>query len=139
MQGSLDNQVCFAIASSLFSNLPERTSLILVVEDEPLVRKFVCLILTRQGYQIEQASNGLAGLQRWETGAFDLVVSDLDMPEMGGLEMIQRILQAKPDQRFLVITGRADSVPTGWPHLAKPFLSKDLLQTVELLLPSDRG
>lgn len=120
--------------SSLFAESVKAPPLILVVEDEPSVRKFVCLILTRQGYQIEQASNGFEGLQRWETGVFDLVVSDLDMPRMSGIEMIQCILQAKSDQRFLLITGRGDTVPAAWPHLMKPFLPKDLFQAVELLI-----
>lgn len=98
------------------------------------MRRLVLLILQRGGHEVEAVCNGREGLERWGSRHFDLVVTDLDMPEMGGTEMIRSLSLDDEQRRFLVITGRPGTAPPGWPCLPKPFLPKELLQRVNSLL-----
>ncbi|MBX3167727.1 MAG: response regulator [Candidatus Eremiobacteraeota bacterium] len=107
---------------------------VLVVEDEDSLRSFLRRILERGGYTVTEASNGREALERCSAGTYHLVVTDLDMPEMGGLEMIRNWLLVNPAQCFLVITGRPDRAPADWPWLGKPFQVAQLLDRVEILI-----
>ena len=72
-------------------SLPARKRSILVVEDSLTIRELERQLLEREGYEVETAADGLIGLEAAMARPFDLVVSDIDMPRMTGLEMIQRM------------------------------------------------
>ena len=112
---------------------------ILVVEYEEAVRRLVGLILKRAGYEVEAACNGREGLERYRSRSFDLVITDLDMPEMGGIEMIRCLSVADAHIRFLMMTGTPGAVPPGWPCLAKPFRTRDLLEKVATILRAENS
>ncbi len=69
----------------------EHTALILVVEDDEINQLVTSHILKRQGYRVETASNGLVAVEKVQNGQFDLVLMDLEMPIMDGLEATLRI------------------------------------------------
>ena len=64
---------------------------VLVVEHEDQLRRLIVLILKQAGYLVEEARNGEEGLSKWNAGHFDLVVSDIQMPCMTGVEMILKL------------------------------------------------
>lgn len=111
---------------------------ILVIDDLPAIRDLVVDILTNQGYEVEIATNGMEGLKMTEEKAYDLIISDLNMPVMGGIEFYTRLLEEKPfmKQRVLFITGNKDRETdiflkeTGARYLIKPFKTVDLLKAV---------
>jgi len=64
---------------------------VLIVEDEPDLRELLAIVCRRAGYQVVTAANGRLGLEAIEKQAFDLVVSDIRMDEVDGLELLQNI------------------------------------------------
>jgi len=91
--------------------LPRGTETVLVVEDEPLVLSTVVRVLTNQGYQVLQASNGEEGLRTAERhidGDIDLLLTDSVMPKMGGLELARRLRVLRPGIKVLFTSGYMD-------------------------------
>jgi NADH:ubiquinone oxidoreductase subunit E/CheY-like chemotaxis protein len=78
---------------------------ILIVDDEPVVRKSCERILTPEGYEVESASNGNEAISKLGKDGYDLVITDLKMPDIDGLELIRWIRNSKPDTGIVVITG----------------------------------
>jgi CheY-like chemotaxis protein len=79
----------------------------LVVEDEPSVLDLVVTLLKERGWAVDVASGGHAGLERVEHRAYDLIVSDMRMPEGDGAEFYRRVREVTPAlaHRFVFITG----------------------------------
>lgn len=84
---------------------------ILIVDDEPTVRSVCRYALQGQGLQCDEAANGALAWEAVRTNAYDLVLSDNDMPEMNGLELLQRLREAPPVPYLKVImfSGRASA------------------------------
>lgn len=84
-------------------------SRILLVEDDEAVRAFVKRALEMDSHRVEAAENGALGLAAFaEEGAgFDLVLTDIQMPVMDGIELSQALVLAKPEQKILMMTGYA--------------------------------
>ncbi|MGH7279140.1 MAG: response regulator, partial [Candidatus Rokuibacteriota bacterium] len=81
---------------------------VLVVEDEPMVRKAIIDLLAIDGHRVDSAVNGLEGLEKFRTHAFDLVVTDRAMPEMGGDQLAAAIRSLTPDKPVIMLTGFGD-------------------------------
>lgn len=64
---------------------------ILLVEDNPVIQRMYSHMLRRRGYRVAIAENGIAALRQIELDQFDLVIADLTMPEMDGIELIERV------------------------------------------------
>ncbi len=117
-------------------------AVILVAEDEPSVRKFVCGVLGREGYQVLEARNGLEGVavsQRHQK--IDLLLTDVMMPEMGGRELANRLTMARPELRIVFMSGYAENeiahqgeLDPGCVLLEKPFSAGVLLETLARVL-----
>jgi two-component system, cell cycle sensor histidine kinase and response regulator CckA len=115
---------------------------ILLVDDDPLVRRVVAQVLLRFGYDVIEADCGPTGLECFlrHRKRVDLVVSDVLMPRMSGPEMIREIHRVDPSARVVFMTGYlADErtreiirqgAPESAPILAKPFTHERLLATV---------
>ena len=77
---------------------------ILVVDDEPLVRQSVQLLLEDDGYIVEEAESGAAALALFEPGKFDMIFTDYCMPEMKGDQLAAAIKRRSPKQPVVMIT-----------------------------------
>ena len=81
---------------------------ILVVDDSEPIRKPICIQLQRFGHTVETAADGLEGEACYVRGCFDLVITDIRMPRMDGLELLSRIKHLNPEQDVIIITGYGD-------------------------------
>lgn len=78
---------------------------ILIIDDEPAVRMTIRQILEHAGYQVAVAENGTAGLAALRAGAVDLVITDIIMPEMEGLETVMAVRQEFPAIKLIAMSG----------------------------------
>ena len=112
---------------------------ILLAEDEPAIRALVARTLSKAGYRVIEAADGVEALER-ARGAetLALLLTDLAMPRMGGVELRARLLDQHPDLRVLFLSGFVDetvaNLPSEEPVLEKPFRSQDLIARVRELL-----
>ena len=77
---------------------------ILVVDDEPLMREFLEETLVRAGYGVVTASDGTLGLREIKSSPYDLVITDIRMPGMDGLALLEEIRNMQPDTVVIVMT-----------------------------------
>jgi PAS domain S-box-containing protein len=113
---------------------------ILVVDDDPDVREFIVTSLEEQGFDVSEAGEGIEGVRLYGQRPFDLVVLDFIMPGMSGAEVASRILEQRPDQPILFVSGYSETdavrrVAPEAPLLAKPFRAESLLRSVAGALP----
>jgi DNA-binding NtrC family response regulator len=78
---------------------------ILIVDDDPGIRRTLHLLLSKSGYQVTQAGDGLEALRLWREHGGDLVITDLHMPEKNGIEMIVELLTHSPGMRIIAMSG----------------------------------
>ncbi len=114
-------------------------SKILVIEDESAIRRVLVRILREENeaYQVEEAENGAEGLDRIRKSDFDLVLCDIKMPRMDGVEVLQEARRIKPEVPFIMISGHGDldtAVQTmrlgAFDYISKPPDLNRLLTTV---------
>lgn len=113
-----------------------RPARILVVDDDAEVRHVTASFLASFGYDQSEAADGEAAIDQIEAGAFDLVVADLAMPGMNGVELAEIVRRRWPVMPLLILTGHAEAVPIpdDLPVLRKPFQSADLAARVSTLV-----
>jgi len=116
---------------------------ILIVEDEEPLRACLRMMLELEGYQVAEASNGAVALKLFNTGEFDLVITDFQMPVMEGNELAVNIRLLAPFQPILMITASAtarcdDENPVD-ALLNKPFTVIDLHHALGKLLSPDQN
>ena len=124
---------------------------ILIIDDEPLVRAVLRDILERHGHTVMEAPDGRAGLALWQHTPSDLVLTDMFMPDMDGIEVIVRLTQVWPQVKIIAMTGGAKhgnfmstvapaAIRLGARHmLIKPFTIRTLLTVIEAVLNPERG
>lgn len=111
---------------------------ILAIDDNPDIRDLVADILTMRGYEVDMAQGGMEGLRMAHTKQYDIIISDIDMPVMNGIEFYKRLIKTMPfmKQRVLFITGNNDREIDAFlqemevRRLAKPFTPADLLEAL---------
>lgn len=118
---------------------------LLVVDDDPMILDLTSIILTREGYEVQQADSTTKAIHFMQTRAFDLVLTDLHMPEMNGIVLLQWIKNYNPAIGVIIITGDPDAsyvsstVRYGVDdYLLKPFTRDILLAAVEHCLINRR-
>ena len=79
---------------------------ILIVEDDPTVGESLRLLLKKRGYSIQLASNGKEALQLFRQGSVDLVITDLVMPKMGGIELLEAVKKLRHETEVIVISAQ---------------------------------
>jgi len=77
---------------------------VLVVDDHALSRELFCKVLTSAGYTVRAASDGMNAIRHMEETRFDIVLTDLSMPQMDGLELLTKIRDRWPESRVVVHT-----------------------------------
>ena len=121
---------------------------ILLIDDELDIRSYMQDHFEDRGYQVDTAGDGLEGVEKFEKNPYDLVVCDMMMPKLIGIEVLRRIKQKKADQRVIMLTGVkeesmvARAKELGCLHyLIKPFSLRTLEEKVaECFGPeSDKG
>jgi two-component system, cell cycle response regulator CpdR len=114
---------------------------ILLAEDDDSMRGFLERALTKAGYDVIGSPNGVEALERLQHEPFTLLLTDIVMPRMDGIELARRASELDPDLKIMFITGFAAVVlnndsqaPKDARVLSKPFHLKDLVREVERLL-----
>ncbi len=114
-----------------------RTPRILLAEDEDAMRAYLERALTNAGYFVSAVDRGTDAVPLLETGDYDLLLSDIVMPEMDGIELAQRCAEISPRTKVMFITGfaavslRASREQPAAKVLSKPFHLRDLVLEVE--------
>ena len=80
------------------------TDRILVVDDEQIIRESISFILQKEGYTVREADNGRAAYDKLVLEPFDPVITNLEMPEMKGIELLERTIQMNPQTSVIIIT-----------------------------------
>jgi CheY-like chemotaxis protein len=126
--------------------MPEETPTILVVEDYSDSRTMLCSLLRREGYQVFEAASGKQGMLEAERRIPDLILMDLALPEMDGIETVRQIRQIPKlaDTPVLVVSAyvtdavREDALAAGCAEVfSKPLNIKLLLEKVKEVLSSE--
>ena len=110
---------------------------ILVIDDNAAIRELLRFILEEEGYEVIEAADGAEGLQRYQADPTDLVITDLHMPGMDGLELLEALLRVVPTPALMAISGNQDALTQAkrfTPHtFAKPLPLEQVLAAVRNL------
>jgi len=117
---------------------------ILLAEDDRVMREYLTRALERSGYSVAAVDRGTAAIPLLEDERFDLLLTDIVMPEMDGIELAQKASEMVPDLRVMFITGFAavtlkagKSMPQAR-ILSKPFHLRDLVLEVDRMFELER-
>jgi DNA-binding NtrC family response regulator len=121
--------------------MTETVRTILLVDDDDSLRRVLAHHLSESGYRVLTAADGKTGLELFTENEVDLVITDVQMPEMSGLELLRRITVMSPDTVVLVITAfgsietAVEAMKAGaFDYVTKPFNREELLLTVRKAL-----
>ena len=110
---------------------------ILIIDDEKAIRKTLTDILSYEGYKIEEAGDGEEGLRRFREKTFDVVLCDIKMPKIDGIEFLDKVRELNPDVPVIMISGHGtietavEAVKKGaYDYIAKPPDLNRLLITI---------
>ena len=110
---------------------------ILIIDDEKAIRKTLSEILSFEGYKIDEASDGEEGLKKFKDKNYDVVLCDIKMPKIDGIEFLQKAGEANPDIPIIMISGHGnietavEAVKTGaYDYISKPPDLNRLLVTI---------
>ncbi len=116
---------------------------ILLIDDEIEIRQYMQEYFEDSGYTVTIAGDGLEGIEKFGAGAFDLVLCDMMMPKLLGIEVLRRIKASKPEQRIIMLTGVKEETMVAqakalgcFYYLNKPFNLSDLEKQVSEALAS---
>ena len=119
------------------------TRRILVVDDEPLVTKSCRRILSEAGHEVQTAQSGREGLRQALTQHFDLVMTDLKMPDLDGMDLVRAVRKDRPQTAIVIITGYG-TIPSAVAatrlgvadYIEKPFTPEEIMEAVRRALPA---
>ena len=111
---------------------------ILIIDDEAIVRISCKKCLLPEGYEVDSAENGIEGLRLVESNAYDLILTDLKMPDMDGIEFLAKIKETHPNEKVIMITGYSttehaeQAMRSGaYNYIEKPFTPETLVKAVK--------
>lgn len=124
-------------------------SRILIIDDEKVVRYSLRRILESAGFEIAEATNGREGIALQQTSPFDLVLTDIIMPEKEGVETVIELRRDYPDLKIVAMSGGGRTRNLDFLKLAqqfgadriiaKPFAEDELLSTIQACLDGDEA
>ena len=113
---------------------------ILIIDDDPQIRQVLRIAIAQAGFDIEEAGDGAEGLTKARTGRFDLILLDIGMPQMDGLEVC-RTLRTTDQTPVLFLTARDDEIDRvlgfelgGDDYVTKPFSPRELVARIRAIL-----
>jgi CheY-like chemotaxis protein len=116
---------------------------ILVIDDNAAIRELLRIVLEGEGYEVIEAIDGAEGLQRYQAAPTDLVITDLQMPGMDGLDLLMALQRMVPAPVLMAISGDQDALTQArrfTPHtFAKPLPLEQVLAAVRNLDLRHRG
>jgi DNA-binding NtrC family response regulator len=122
---------------------------ILVVDDDPGIRRSLSRVLERRGHQLQVAPDGRQGLRLWREGGADVVLLDIHMPEVDGIEVLVQLRGLAPELPVIVMSGgdqtrRLDLLGDAhllgaWALLRKPFTLDEVIEVVERAVRAIEG
>jgi two-component system response regulator PilR (NtrC family) len=111
---------------------------ILVVDDELSMREFLSILLEREGYEVSVAGSADAALRMMESALFDMVLSDVNMPGLSGIELLARIKEKSPETAVLMLTAfsaadqAVEAMKLGaYDYIGKPFKNEEIKQLIK--------
>ena len=114
---------------------------ILLAEDDDSLRRFLAKALERAGYEVVACPDGEAALEALDGGPYDLLLTDIVMPGVDGIEVARQAAAREPSQRIMFITGFAavalsagDRAPAGAKVLAKPVHLREIVAEVDRMI-----
>lgn len=117
---------------------------ILLIEDDRDFREMLSEMLEREGYAVEQVENGMEGLRKIGVADYNLIITDIIMPEKEGLETIMEIRQMRPESKIIAISGGGRSAAGSYLKTAeyfgaikafqKPFDKNEFMDAVKNIL-----
>ena len=114
---------------------------ILIAEDDASMRHFLIMALERAGHEVAECEDGMEALARLEKDAFDLLLADIVMPGMDGIELSQKAVALHPGLKVMFITGFAavalhpsSGAPKQAKVLSKPFHLREIVAEVDRML-----
>ena len=124
---------------------PEERARVLVVDDEKFIRDILADFLGMEGYVVRTAEDGASALDELDRAHYDLVISDLKMPSMGGIELLEAIGKAAPNALTVIMTGfgtvetAIDAMKRGaYDYILKPFKVEEVIHVVQRGLEKQR-
>src|SRR5689334_22740673 len=125
--------------------LQEESPRVLVVDDEKVIREILSDFLTMEGYVVRTVVDGSSALRELERRSYNLVISDLNMPGMGGLELLEKISDLKTNVLTVIMTGfgtvetAIEAMKKGaYDYILKPFKIEEVVHVVERGLDRQR-
>ena len=120
------------------SNFPEDRPRVLVVDDEKFIRDIIADFLGMEGYIVRTAEDGVSATNELERARYDMVISDLKMPKMGGLDLLKEVARTHPDTLTVIMTGfgtvetAIDAMKRGaYDYILKPFKVEEIVHIVQ--------
>ena len=114
---------------------------VLIVDDDPVILEVIGDILKKNGYEVVAAPNGMAGIRELERKYFDLVLTDLVMPDVDGMEVLDHVVTTSPKAICIILTGHAtikssvEAIKKGaFDYVTKPITADELLVVIEKAL-----
>ncbi len=111
---------------------------VLIVDDEAIVRVSCQRILVPEGYEVRSAGSATEGFAILADGPIDVVLTDLKMPDIDGIELLRRVKEEWPDTEVIVITGyqtintAVQAIKLGaFDYIEKPFVPDDIVEAIE--------
>src|SRR5580698_5454567 len=118
---------------------------ILIVDDQEMMRDSLAATLAREGHEIIAACDGTAAVQRLAAGRFDLLISDLKMPRMTGIELLSEAKKLRPEMpvvlmtAFATVTTAVEAMKLGaYDYIQKPFDGEEIKLLVDRTLEHSR-
>ena len=122
-----------------------QASQVLVVDDEEIARTNLGYILRKEGHQVATAANGLEALEKVKAQEFDIILTDLKMEKMDGIQLLESVKQVSPHTEIIMVTGyptvgtAVDALKKGAAHyLSKPIKLEELRATVREIVEKKR-
>ena len=123
--------------------MPSRSLQVLLVDDDDTLRATLARIVEKEGHSVVTAGNGVAALRKLNEARFDLIVTDIVMPDMEGLEFLRRLRGLPVRPKVIAMSGGGRASPSNYLELArsfgadatleKPFLASELMAEIERL------